>query len=190
MNRTRFWIAQVIWLFAAIFSGIAAEANDDQLIPVALLLAFVMTGFTLKWGAKAKNTLSDHVMGYDGHVVVRVMATALIWITYLGGSVGSVMEMGGWGVLLALILMIPAITFTALLWTWERISGIADKQMQHQGQLAQKRKRERQGLDQMLDNLSDDDLMHLHHRLNDKAIDEEHYYEHMVGDDGELVYRN
>ena len=185
MNRKRFVVAQFIWVLTAIMSGLLGNAREGLIIPFVVLTAFIMTGFLLKWGSKEKNQNSN-VMGYDGHVIARVVATAIIWMTYLAGSVGAVIEMAGWGVLLALILMIPAIVFTALLWTWERISGIADQQMQAVSELSEKRKRER--IDTVLRDLSDDDLLRLRERLTDGVINEDVLYDRFVGDDGELVY--
>ena len=187
MKRWRFWAAQAIWLMATLISGIAGSEGDGEIIPFILLFAFVLSGFTLRWGAKGKNEQEDSVTSYNGHVIVRVMATALIWITYMGGSVASVMEMAGWGVLLALILMIPAIAFTGLIWTWERISGVANNRMQSMTEQAEKRKRNR--VDSVLNDLSDDDLRRLRDRLSDSEREDERIFDH-VSDDGELVYRH
>ena len=49
----------------------------------------------------------------------------------------------------------------------------------------EKRKRER--IDTVLRDLSSDDLIALRQRLGDGTIDDEILYEHMVGDDGELM---
>lgn len=186
MKRWRFWAAQFIWLMATLISGIAGSEGDGEVIPVVLLFAFVLSGFTLGWGAKGKNEDENSVTAYNGHVVARVMATALIWITYMGGSVASVMEMAGWGVLLALILMVPAIAFTGLIWTWERISGVAGNRMQSMAEQAEKRKRSR--VDSVLSDLSDNDLARLRDRLADSEREDERVFDH-VSDDGELVYR-
>lgn len=188
MKRWRFFASQLIWVIAMIVAGIAGSEGDGGIIPFVLLFSFVLTGFTLKWGAKGENASEDSVMGYKGHVIVRVMATALIWITYMGGSVASVMEMAGWGVLLAVVLMIPAIVFTGLLWSWERISGIADRQMQSVAEHSEKRKR--RSMYKLLNDLSDDDLAHLRNRLTEDKMEDELRYEHTVSDDGELVYRH
>ncbi len=52
----------------------------------------------------------------------------------------------------------------------------------------EKRKRER--IDTVLRDLSDEDLYILQQRLQDGNINDEILYEHMIGDDGELVRRN
>ncbi len=187
MGRKRFIAAQIIWFIAAIMSGLMGNAREGQIIPFVIFTAFILTGFILKWGKISKDKNQDsNVMGYQGHVTPRVVATALIWISYLTGSVTAVIEMAGWGVLLALILMIPAIVFTGLLWAWERISGVADQRRQAVSEQQEKRKRER--IDTVLRDLSDDDLLRLRERLSDGVIDEDILYNRFVGDDGELAY--
>ena len=52
----------------------------------------------------------------------------------------------------------------------------------------EKRKRER--IDSVLRDLSNDDLQSLRQRLQDGDIDNDLLYEHIVGDDGELIRRN
>ena len=52
----------------------------------------------------------------------------------------------------------------------------------------EKRKRER--IDTVLRDLSDEDLYILQQRIQDGNINDEILYEHMIGDDGELVRRN
>lgn len=188
MSRKRFWGAQFIWIISIIIAGGVASGGDEAIIPFVLLSAFVATGFLMKWGKNTKNKASDSVTSYNSHMNVRVMATALIWLTYMGGSVAGVIEMAGWGVLLALVLMIPAVIFTALIWAWERISGFSDFQQQSLGQQTEKRKR--QNVDDILDRLSDHDLDQLQQRLNDNYQDEGDVYpKPMLSDDGELVYR-
>lgn len=187
MSRKRFIAAQIIWFFTAIISGLAGSAGDSEMIPFVVFIAFIMSGFIMKWGKIDKEKNQDTgVLAYQGHVTARVVATALIWMSYLAGSVTAVMEMAGWGVLLALILMIPAIVFTGLLWAWERISGVADQRMQAVSDQQEKRKRER--IDTVLRDLSDGDLLRLRERLSDGVIDEEALYDRFVGDDGELAY--
>jgi|GEM_PF-3996299 len=189
MKRWRFFAAQFIWLIATVVAGIAGAEGDEQVIPFVLLFSFVLTGFTLKWGSsKEKNKSEETVTGYNAHVIARVMATGLIWMTYLAGTVTAVIEMAGWGVLLALILMIPAIVFTALLWTWERISGVAEHRMQSVAEHSAKRKR--RSMDNLLNDLSDDDLMHLRNRLEEGKIQDNMHYNQGISDDGELVYRH
>ena len=189
MSRKRFIVAQIIWFFAALISGIAGSEGDGEITPFVIFTAFIMSGFIMKWGKiESKDSQNMGVMGYQNNVVVRVIATALIWVTYLGGSVAAVMEMAGWGVLLAIVLMIPAIVFTGLLWAWERISGVTQQRMQAVSEDGEKRKRDR--IDNVLRDLSDKDLLRLRERLSDGAIDEDLLYQQIVGDDGELVYRN
>ena len=187
MKRWRFFAAQFIWVIAAVVAGIAGSEGDGEVIPFALLFAFVLSGFMMRWGAKGKNRDEDRLSGYNGHIIARVMVTGLIWITYMMGSVASVMEMAGWGVLLALILMIPAIVFTALIWSWERISGVSGNRMQSMKEQAEKRKRSR--VDSVLSDLSDEDLRHLRERLTDSEMADNRIFDH-VSDDGELVYRH
>lgn len=52
----------------------------------------------------------------------------------------------------------------------------------------EKRKRER--IDTVLRDLSNDDLLALRERLQDGNINDEILYEHLIGDDGELIRRN
>lgn len=189
MSRKRFIVAQIIWFFAALISGIAGNARSGEIILVVVFIAFIMSGFIMRWGKiDSKENQNMGVMGYQNNVVVRVMATALIWITYLGGSVAAVIEMAGWGVLLAIVLMIPAIVFTGLLWAWERISGVTQQRLQAVSEEGEKRKRDR--IDNVLRDLSDKDLLRLRERLSDGDIDDDLLYEHIVGDDGELIRRN
>ncbi|MGB7338496.1 MAG: hypothetical protein WBC91_06350 [Phototrophicaceae bacterium] len=54
----------------------------------------------------------------------------------------------------------------------------------------QTEKRKRQALDDVLRDLSDDDLVRLRQRLSDGSIDDEILYDQLVGDDGESIRYN
>lgn len=183
MSRWRFWLSQGIWALALIISGIASSEGDPEVIPFVLLFAFVISGFTNRWGA---NNASDKgESNYNGHIIARALATAFIWVTFMGGMVTAVIEMAGWGVLLALIMMIPAVAFTAFIWLWERISGVSTQSLQSSAQKSIKRKRH--NIDSLIGNLSHDELDHLRNRLDDDIAEEQ--YHRGLSDDGELIYQ-
>ncbi len=184
LSRWRFWVSQGVWALALIISGIVGSEGDPEAIPFILLFAFVISGFINRWGAN-KQSNESAMTRYNGHIIARVLATAFIWITFMGGMVTAVIEMAGWGILLALIMMIPAMAFTAFIWLWERISGISTQQLQSVAQQSEKRKRNT--MESLLSNLSDDERNHLRHRLEDDDTDE--HYHRGISDDGELIYQ-
>ncbi|MEM9955780.1 MAG: hypothetical protein AAF846_29545 [Chloroflexota bacterium] len=184
MTRARFWITQFVWFLALIISGVAGSEGDGEVIPFVLIIAFLMTSFINRWGARRK--ASDETgLSYNGHLVARAMLTAFIWLMYIGGTVVAVTEVGGLGLLMALILMVPATAFTGLVWLWERINSIDVNQSQSLIQNAEKRKR--QSMDGLLNKLSDDELYHLRQRLTEQTHQQNGV--HGLTDDGELVYR-
>lgn len=185
MTRWRFWITQFIWMIALVAGGMTAfESGNDESIPLALLIGFVITGFMMKWGASKKQS-QEQESRIQSFMTPRVITTGFMWLTYLTGIFISVGEIGAWAILLALVLMIPLIAVSALMWTWERISGVKQARMLDGTEHQEKRKRER--LDNVLRDLSSNELMRLKQRLMDGSVDDDMLYNEMIGDDGELV---
>ena len=122
-------------------------------------------------------------MGY------RAAATVIMWIAYLAMVWTSMIfgNLGVWAILLAFVLMMPLIPITAMMW-----GAIGNQGNFHDKQAArdeiEKRKRDR--LDAVLRDLSDEDLQRLKRRLSDGTVDDSKLYQHLIGDDGELVDYN
>jgi hypothetical protein len=185
MTRWRFWAAQFVWAIALIAGGMTAfENGTDESIPFALLIGFVLTGFILKWGSTKQEQRQES--GLQSYMIPRLLVTGFMWLMYLAGIFISVSEIGGWAIVLALVLMIPLIAVSALIWSWERISGVKDAHILSASENQEKRKRDR--IDTVLRDLSSEDLMRLRERLADGTVDDELLYNGFVGDDGELVW--
>jgi hypothetical protein len=186
MTRWRFWITQIFWLSAATTAALtASRGSEGSLVMIGLLASFVISGFLMKWGSTKHG--QEQETRIQSFMIPRVIATAFMWLMYLAGIFVSVTEIGGWAILLALVLMIPLIAVSGLMWTWERISGVKQARMLNATEHQEKRKRE--GIDSVLRDLSDDDLLRLRERLVDGSVNDEFLYEQLVGDDGELMYR-
>lgn len=185
MSRWRFWAAQIVWFLAAgIAAANATSSNGDgTAVMIALFGGFIMSGFLLKWGSSKQEKQQESRI--QSFMIPRVIATGFMWLMYLMGIFISVESIGGWAILLALVLMIPLIAVSALMWSWERISGVKDSRMMGATENQEKRKRER--LDNVLRDLSSNDLMSLKQRLMNGSVDDDILYDEMLGDDGELV---
>lgn len=92
-------------------------------------------------------------------------------------------------ILFAWLIFTPVFAyFLGMTWQFDLVLRSKEKESTMVEESSEKRKRER--LDNVLRDLSDDDLMTLRQRLQDGTIDEEVLYERMIGDDGELIQRN
>lgn len=121
------------------------------------------------------------------NIPVRGAVTVIVWLSYLTMLYILAEQLGIWVTLLAFVLMIPLIVVMGATWNMFGTEGVKDKSNSKESS-TEKRKRER--IDTVLRDLSDDDLMLLRQRLQDGTIDEDVLYDHMVGDDGELIQRN
>ncbi|GAB5494496.1 MAG: hypothetical protein Phog2KO_47110 [Phototrophicaceae bacterium] len=131
----------------------------------------------------------------------RFAASQVIWIItitllflnldFLRASSGALVIIGG--------TLIIAIMINLGIWFGEGIARAFDDdiyenlsadapQADTEADNMEKRKRER--IDTVLRDLSSDDLQSLRQRLQDGNIDDDLLYDHMVGDDGELIRRN
>ena len=122
-------------------------------------------------------------MGY------RAAATVIMWIAYLAMVWTALIfgQLGAWAILLAFVLMMPLIPISAMM--WGAIGGHGQQQeKQVSWDEVEKRKRDR--LDAVLRNLSDEDLERLKKRLSDGTVNDGKLYQHLIGDDGELVDYN
>ena len=187
MNRWRFWAAQGVWFVAAVITAaFATEVRfDSSMIPAGMFtvfLGFILNGLLLKWG---ENTAENSV---NSHIFLRLVATGFFFLSYIGAVLFSVAELGGLGILIALILMFPLIIISGLIWAWERISGNRTAHLEPPQAQGQSEKRKRDRLDTVLRDLSNEDLMRLRQRLLDGDVNDELLYRRMVGDDGELLY--
>ncbi len=116
------------------------------------------------------------------NVPVRGAVTVVLWLSYLAVLYFMAEQLGPWVILLAFVLMIPLIVST---WATWNMFGPDSKSVTEESTVNEKRKRER--IDNVLRDLSDDDLVLLRQRLQDGTIDEDILYDRMIGDDGELV---
>lgn len=105
----------------------------------------------------------------------------LMWITYLAFLIiaGDAIE-GGWLFALAMVAAVPLLTGMGVVWRMYRED---QRTVSYEDQ--EKRKRDR--LDEVLRDLSDDDLIRLRERLSDGTVDDDLLYEQMLGTDGEFV---
>ena len=131
-------------------------------------------------------------MLFRSTLVIRTAKTVIGW----GGYLGLMAYFFGntWVPIYQLtFLALPLIALS--LWIWGIVSlqsslkgfgntlGIKQK-----GGMSLQIKRKRERIDDILRDLSDDELLDLRDRLSDGAIDEDSLYERFIGDDGELVY--
>lgn len=112
----------------------------------------------------------------------RLGVTALMWITYLGMIWFMVGALGNWAILLAFVLMIPLIVAMAFMWGAPGTRSVFNNAHSNSAATLEREKQKREHLDNILRNLSGEELSHLKQRLEDNVLDDE-----MLGDDGELV---
>lgn len=124
----------------------------------------------------------------------KVFASVLAWLTYLAMLWFTLPTLGTWIILFAFVLMLPLAIFMAMLWGGSSLflstenKGAQQQEQNNAKQDSEKRKRER--LENVLRDLSNEDLIRLKQRLSDGIINDEVIYQRMVGDDGELVDYN
>ncbi|MEL6308735.1 MAG: hypothetical protein AAFQ52_11380 [Chloroflexota bacterium] len=119
------------------------------------------------------------------HIPERSVATVLMWLAYLGVVVFSVISMGAWSILLAFVMMIPLFMMSGMIWNMFNNKG---KESASSASKSKKRNRKERKIDNLLDDMSADDLHHLRQRLAD--ISDDLGYDAMtISDDGELVRR-
>ena len=124
----------------------------------------------------------------------RAIATVLVWITYLAMVWLSIDKLDTWAIALAFVMVLPLIIIMGGMWGMfnadkkdaDDMAVTTDKKQHLSDDELEKRKRDR--IDNVLRDLSDDDLGRLRERLSDGTIDDDHLY-HMLGDDGEIIYR-
>lgn len=116
----------------------------------------------------------------------RSAASVIMWLSYLGMVWFSIDSLGAWAILLAFVLMMPLMGAMGMMWSMGGKSERREaKKTARKQEAEEKRKRER--IDNVLRDLSSEDLKRLKQRLEDGVIDEEVLYNQMVGDDGELL---
>lgn len=116
----------------------------------------------------------------------RSAASVIMWLSYLGMVWFSIDSLGAWAILLAFVLMMPLMGAMGMMWSLGGKSERREaKKAARKQEAEEKRKRER--IDNVLRDLSSEDLKRLKQRLEDGVIDEEVLYNQMVGDDGELL---
>jgi hypothetical protein len=116
----------------------------------------------------------------------RSAASTIMWITYLAMVWFSLEPLGAWAILLAFVLMMPLMGAMGMMWSMGgKSEKRSAKKLATEAKEQEKRKRER--IDNVLRDLSSDDLSRLKQRLEDGSIDDDMLYNQMIGDDGELV---
>ena len=114
----------------------------------------------------------------------RQVALVISWLAYLGVIVYLANMMGPVAIPFAAIMMVPLIVMMNFLFG-DKKKG----QMQALDNMSRQEKRKRERIDNMIRDMSDDELYELRQRLQDGGYDEEILYDRMVGDDGEIVAR-
>ena len=112
----------------------------------------------------------------------RGCVTVVMWISYLAIVYVAMTSMGVWSGIIAFIVMIPLVAAMGMVWN---MFGNENAHLAQSEADIEKRKRER--LDDVLRNLSNEDLLALRHRLQDGDINDEILYDEIVGDDGEFL---
>lgn len=114
----------------------------------------------------------------------------------LAMSVAGVLAFGFAGdpilMILGLLFGAPILAYMiGIVWRYNiTLSLIEDEADTSDTVIEQTDKRKRQALDDVLRDLSDDDLVRLRHRLQDGTIDDGVLYDQLVGDDGEYISHN
>lgn len=122
----------------------------------------------------------------------RFMGSQVIWILALVFLLVIDATRSANGGLLIGGTIVFAFLLNLAVWFGEGLSRVFDDDF-YEETIAQKateesiEKRKRDRIDNVLRELSDDDLLILRQRLQDGVVDDDVLYEHMVGDDGELM---
>ena len=109
--------------------------------------------------------------------------TIALWLSYVVTIIYLVNSIGVLTIPIAAIMMVPLIVMMNFLWRKPKRESLDSLNMQN----TEKRKRQR--IDDMLSDMSDEELFELRQRLQDGTYDEDYLYDNVVGDDGELVMR-
>lgn len=107
---------------------------------------------------------------------------AVAWIAYLGAVIYLANLMGAVVIPVAAIMMVPLIVMMNIIAKRDKVSH---KMSSAKGT---SKKRKRKSIDNMIRDMSDDELYELRQRLQDGDFEEDEFYGH-ISDDGELVRR-
>lgn len=124
---------------------------------------------------------------------LRVIVAGVMWIAYLVFLWTAMQSIGGWVIPLALVLMIGLIRMTSLLYQdKDGASSSTVNQSLNDNYANEQEKRKRERIDNVLRDLSTEDLEALKQRLADGLIDDDMLEERIVGigDDGELITKS
>ncbi len=104
-----------------------------------------------------------------------------MWIAYLAFLIISADTVeSGWLFALAMVSALPLLVGMSVVWRMYR-----EDQRTVTYEEQEKRKRDR--LDEVLRDLSDEELIRLRQRLSDGSVDDDMLYEQIIGTDGEFV---
>lgn len=112
----------------------------------------------------------------------RHSTTLIAWVAYLGVIVYLANIMDAVAIPFAAIMMVPLIVMMNFLWSDKNRTKDTARMIK-----SEKRKRER--IDTMIRDMSDDELYELRQRLQDGSYDDDSLYDHVIGDDGEIMRR-
>ncbi|MEO1289064.1 MAG: hypothetical protein AAFV93_14970 [Chloroflexota bacterium] len=125
----------------------------------------------------------------------RLLLSLIVLVAYgfIMAFAGSVANYEGTGAfLMPLVFLTPIITLVlGMVWNYSiTLRTDRDLDAQSENTVEKAKKRKRRAIDDVLQELSDDDLIELRHRLQTGELDEVDLYDQWVGDDGELVRYN
>jgi hypothetical protein len=116
----------------------------------------------------------------------RYDLTRFIWVSLLLTALGMTIfgDLGGVIVPVLLFVLGAGVVVTGFIWNWG--DGSLNKQSSVSVSEDMFGKRKRDEWDDVLRNLSDEELIRLRRRLSDGTLTEEMLYEELLGDDGEF----
>lgn len=116
----------------------------------------------------------------------RVDLTRFIWMALMFTVVAVTVfgDLGGTVVPVLLFLLGAGVVVTGFIWNWGETAKADTTHDIASEYFGEKRKRDE--LDDILRNLSDEELIRLRRRLSDGTLTEEMLYEEFLDDDGEL----
>ncbi len=122
----------------------------------------------------------------------RVELTRFIWVALMIATVVVTVfgDLGGTIVPVLLFMLGAGVMVTGFVWNWG--DGSLVKQQASRGSISEEffgEKRKRDELDDVLRDLSDEELIRLRQRLSDGTLTEELLYEELLGTDGEYSHR-
>jgi len=120
----------------------------------------------------------------------RVELTRFIWVALMIATVVVTVfgDLGGTIVPVLLFMLGAGVMVTGFVWNWG--DGSLVKQQASRGSISEEffgEKRKRDELDDVLRDLSDEELIRLRQRLSDGSVDDDMLYEQIIGTDGEFV---